>query len=115
VSPTVLVIEDDKPLLALLGMALEGWGHRVLPAAGAEDAVRAAEAEPRIDLMLVDVGVVEKTDRDLVSLLRTSHPESRRVFMSGFRPPQAEPDEPFLMKPFALETLEEVMRDALDS
>jgi len=112
-SPTVLLIEDDKPLLGLLGLAIEGWGHRVLPAAGAEEATRAAAEEEQIDLMLVDVSVIERSEDDLLGLLRAAHPESSRVFMSGFRPPQAQPDEPFLLKPFSLDALEEAMRAAL--
>jgi DNA-binding response OmpR family regulator len=109
----VLLIEDDPPLLGLLGMALEGWGHRVLRAADADAATRAAGAERGIDLVLLDVGVVEHGARDLVGCLRATLPDSRLVFMSGFRPLQSEPDEPFLMKPFTLEALEEVMRDTL--
>jgi DNA-binding NtrC family response regulator len=114
VSHTVLLIEDDAPLLGLLGLALESWGHRVLRAGDAEQALAAAGDEGRIDLVLADVGVVEGAEEDLVGLLKSSHPESRRVYMSGFRPLRDAADEPFLLKPFALEQLEEVMRETLD-
>jgi DNA-binding NtrC family response regulator len=115
VSPTVLLIEDDAPLLGLLGLAIEGWGHRVVQASDAKEAVRRACEERRIDLVVADVGVVERADEDVVGRIRAEHPQSRRVFMSGYRPPRAEPNEPFLLKPFSLEALEELMREALDA
>ena len=111
----VLVLEDDPALLGLLCAAIEDWGYRALPAPGSSEALRLAADEPRIDLALADVGLLERASVDVLGQVRAAHPGLRSVQMSGYQSAAAEElDEGrFLLKPFALEALEAALADAL--
>lgn len=115
----MLLLEDDPALLDVLRLAIEGWGHRVLAAGGASEAVRLAGEERRVDLLLADLGVLRRDGGDLVAEVRAVHPELRPVYMSGAGRDDDVPRAPspaagpFLAKPFPLRLLEDAFRDAL--
>jgi DNA-binding NtrC family response regulator len=112
---TVLVLEDDPALLDLLCLAIDGWGHRALPAVGGPEALRLAGEEASIDLAFADVGLLDRASGDVLQGIRAFHPGLRFVYMSGYRPPSAAPldDASFLQKPFALQELEDAIIEAL--
>jgi two-component system KDP operon response regulator KdpE len=73
---TILVVEDNEKLLALLKRSLEREGYRVVPAlSGSEMMKQLRLAMP--DLVVLDVGLPDMDGRDLLAALkrdpRTSH------------------------------------------
>ncbi|HEX6265277.1 MAG TPA: response regulator, partial [Burkholderiales bacterium] len=52
--PVILCVDDATDLLALMGRAL-GEDYRVITVANGADAIAAALAEPRPDLILLDI------------------------------------------------------------
>lgn len=66
---TVLVVEDNEKLLALLRRALEREGYGVVPAAsGSEMMEQLRAATP--DLIVLDVGLPDTDGRDLLATLK---------------------------------------------
>ena len=70
--PSVLIVDDDKSLLELLRIRLEGPNYRVLTAASGKVALKVTENEP-VDLCVFDLKL---TDIDGVSLMEQFHEAS---------------------------------------
>jgi two-component system, cell cycle sensor histidine kinase and response regulator CckA len=83
-SETVLLVEDDDAVRDIAAVTLTGKGYRVLPAAGARDAIALCEKrlEP-IDLLLTDVVMPETGGPALRNVLAPLYPEMRVLFISG--------------------------------
>jgi two-component system, cell cycle sensor histidine kinase and response regulator CckA len=118
---TLLVVEDQAVLRAIVVRALSEQGYRVLEAAGPDEGLRLAALEgPRIDLVLTDVVMPGAGGRALVEALRVDHPDLKALFMSGhgaeaLAPPGvANGNVRVLPKPFRLEDLARAVREALD-
>ena len=120
---TVLVVEDEDEVRALVRQILTLGGHEVLEARnGAEgEAVAAVYAGP-IDLLLTDLVMPQLGGRELASRIRAARPETRVLYITGYRPDEAgaegggggDPlDAPCLEKPFAVAALEEAVRERL--
>jgi CheY-like chemotaxis protein len=87
---TILLVEDE-PLIALAAsQTIAGFGYEVLVSGTGEKAVRLAETDPRIDLILMDIDLGEGIDgpeaatrilrsRDLPVVFLTSHAERGMV------------------------------------
>jgi len=58
-AKSVLVVDDDKMVLALCKLAFSKHGYRVLPAEGADTALRYLETVP-VDVVLLDILMPEK-------------------------------------------------------
>src|SRR5688500_3172904 len=67
--PVVLCVDDAKDLLALMGKAL-GEDYRVITADNGGDAISAAFAEPRPDLILLDIDMPEVTGLEVCQALK---------------------------------------------
>jgi DNA-binding response OmpR family regulator len=72
-GPTVLLVDDDKRLREIVGMALEGEGYRVRSAGSAEEAVDVMERDDP-DLMILDVMLPGKDGFELCREIRTRSP-----------------------------------------
>jgi CheY-like chemotaxis protein len=121
-SETVLVVDDETEVQALLQAALAGWGYTVLGATSPREAIRLAERHPGpIDLLVTDMVMPEMTGAVLAERLIAAHPDMAILFMSGYADYAAEsiPQSParvgFLQKPFAPDTVARKVRDLLDT
>jgi len=83
---------------------------------GPHAALAALNRQPAISLMLVDVVMPEMDGYDLVAEARKISPGAHVVFMSGFaRDATRHPSgDTFLAKPFTVESLNGIVREALD-
>lgn len=118
VTETVLVVEDDARVRAIVTRQLKVLGYSTLEAATAEEALRALDGGARFDLLLTDVVLPGLTGHELASRVSTSRPELPVVFMSGYTEdmiPQAQLDAgvTLLPKPFQLAELARVLRQKL--
>jgi PAS domain S-box-containing protein len=82
---TVLVVEDDGPLRAILARALSGAGYRVLAAASGQEALdlAASHLEP-IALLLTDVVMPGMNGRQLAERLAAAHAPLPVLYLSGY-------------------------------
>ncbi len=114
----VLVVEDETASREALAQVLEMLGYRVVAVASAEDAGKLPAEEP-FDLLLTDYLLPGASGTALAAGLLERWPEMAVVFMSGYGPDLLEhaeksvPSFRFLQKPFTIEALAVVLREAL--
>jgi two-component system, cell cycle sensor histidine kinase and response regulator CckA len=117
---TILVVEDDAAIRALVQAVLAQWGYNVLVAANGLDALHvAAESDRSINLLLTDVVMPSLGGPAMVEEIRRRHPNVRVLYMSGYpdsiiaHQDALEQAAPFLAKPFTLDGLVIAVRSAL--
>jgi len=116
---TILVVEDEAALRALLRRILVASGYDVHVAANAGEALLICEQlGDRIQLVLTDVVMPGMSGTELVRRFETQCPSARVIFMSGYTDDDLERhrvlDAPILRKPFDWRTLARRVREALD-
>ncbi|MCJ7711946.1 MAG: response regulator, partial [Chloroflexi bacterium] len=119
---TILLVEDEPKILKLTTAMLGGWGYTVLAAGRPSEAIRLAEEHSgSIDLLLTDVTMPEMNGHALAKLLKSSQPELKCLFMSGYTTNiitahgELEDGGHFLSKPFRLKDLAAKIRETLGS
>ncbi|WP_188479102.1 ATP-binding protein [Primorskyibacter flagellatus] len=116
---TLLLVDDEPPLLAITARAVEQLGYVVLTAGSAEEALRLHGEGAAFDLLLTDVVMPGSLrGQDLVRQLRAAGFGGPVIYMSGYGAPPGEdtgPDgDPVLKKPYALPDLARLLQDALN-
>jgi CheY-like chemotaxis protein len=122
-SETVLVVEDESNVRGLTVHALLRLGYIVEQAANGEEAfqlLRTSAALGRLDLLITDVVMPQMGGKDLALWIRTSHPETKILFISGY-PNHAFDDSTlldentaFMAKPYTAKALALKVRELLD-
>lgn len=120
-NETVLIVEDEESVQALLTRVLRMNGYTVITTQNAGEALLITEEQTqKIDLLVTDVVMPHITGVKLGTRLRSLIPELRVLLISGH------PEDPsveaelqsspwgFLQKPFAPETLLQKVRSVLD-
>ncbi len=118
---TVLLVEDEEPMLALGKTILQRYGYEVLATKSPTEALAMAQnhAGP-LHLLITDVVMPEMNGRDLRDRLAEIKPGFKTIFMSGYTANVIAHhgilDEGinFLQKPFSLQTILEKIRLVLD-
>ena len=117
---TVLVVDDEPMITAILETILRKAGYPVVAAGGASEALRICrKPESRIALAIVDCIMPEQNGVELASCLKELHPDMRIVMMSGYTGAEiGSSDRPcevngFLAKPFKVEAAVRVVESAL--
>ena len=116
---TVLVVEDNPTVLALVKRTLESRNYRVLSATGADEATRIGNQEPgRIDLVLADTAMPQMTGKALVDRLREEHPDIKALYSCGYRADLVMKEgsdgaEEYIQKPFTPHALADRVRRIL--
>jgi PAS domain S-box-containing protein len=120
-NETILVVEDEEPLLALVKASLERAGYRVLTATAPQAALGIAQLHSgSIHLLLTDVVLPGMNGRLLAEGIRMSRPETKVLYMSGYTENAIshhgilDPEVEFLAKPFTPEELAQKVREVLD-
>jgi len=121
-SGTVLVVDDEAMVRAVIRELLADTGLNVLVAANGEEALALFESRAEeISAVLVDVNMPGMSGEELLGRLRAVDPDVRVVLSSGFRSNAiarlvaSEPQVGFVAKPFDLEQLIGTLREALGS
>jgi CheY-like chemotaxis protein len=121
-SETVLVVEDEAPLRALVRNVLKRYGYEVLEASSGVDALPVwLEHRDRISLLLTDIVMPHGVSgRDLAERLRKDKPDLKVIYSSGYSQAIGESDLVlreglnFLQKPYHPRVLAKAVRDCLD-
>jgi two-component system cell cycle sensor histidine kinase/response regulator CckA len=118
-SETILLVEDEEEVRAVLHQILVGRGYRVLQAGSGEEALVISRLHRgAVHLLLTDVTMPEMKGPELAQRLRAERPQTPVVFMSGYNDEllsDGGPESPLcLQKPFSPKTLGETVRTILD-
>lgn len=118
---TILVVEDEPGIRALIGKILQRERYNVFEARSAEDAMAAASTHAgRVDLLLTDVMLPGRGGRDLAEGMRKTMPDVKVLYISGYTADEGvragafPPGSKFLQKPFTLKALVGKVREALE-
>jgi two-component system cell cycle sensor histidine kinase/response regulator CckA len=121
-SETVLLADDEAPILKVARRILEGAGYTVLTASDGAEAVKVADAHKgTIDLLVTDMVMPHLGGRQVADKLRAERPGLRVLYLSGYTDTAAarqglmEPGADFLQKPFATDSLVRRVREVLDA
>ena len=119
---TVLLVEDDDDVRAVVRQMLELKGYGVVEARDGEQALRVAEGwEGRLPLVVSDVVMPRMNGPEFASRLRTVRPDTKVLFVSGYTDDTIvqrgvlEDGVMFMQKPFTAEGLARRVRAILDS
>lgn len=119
---TVLLVEDEDRVRAVVRQLLERHGYTVLEAADAEAGLALAAGRPGpIHLLVTDVVLRGMSGRDLATRLAAGRPEIRVLYMSGYaadavvRHGTLEPGLAYIQKPFTPDGLARKVRAVLDA
>ena len=123
VSATILLVEDDEPLLEFFSTILRREGYSVLSAVNGVEALDIAEARPNdpIHILFSDVAMPYMGGIQLAESLRETRPDIRVLLTSGL--PQQEVSDrcgpafeaEFLAKPFSVSDLAGKIRMLVES
>jgi DNA-binding response OmpR family regulator len=119
---TLLVVENEAAVKALVQMALERHGYLVLAAESGSEALRVAAAhQGRIDLLITDVVMPDLRGPELARRLVDQRPDLVTLFMSGYMCDALGEDTArlpvpvdFIQKPFSPSALAARVREMLD-
>jgi CheY-like chemotaxis protein len=119
---TLLVVEDDPDVRAIVVEMLADRGYRVLEARDGAHAVEIARTHPeRIHLLVTDVVMPALGGREVAQLVRRARPDVRVLFLSGYADEAFEGRDPgpsegvLLAKPFSSDLLAGTVREVLDA
>jgi two-component system cell cycle sensor histidine kinase/response regulator CckA len=118
---TILLVEDDNTVRALVRTMLEQVGYNVLEAADGFMALdRAKSHGPGIDLLITDVVMPRAGGRHVVDALKSERPDIKVLYLSGYtddaivRHGILQGGANFLQKPFTATVLTTRVREILD-
>jgi len=117
---TVLVVEDEPAVRALVGSVLRQRGYTLIEAGSAREAMgMLRDYRGPLHLLVTDVIMPEMTGVELARRVVAERPLTPVLYMSGYadevlRHEHALPGAAFLQKPFAPETLIERVREMLE-
>lgn len=104
---TILIVEDEDEVRKVLRLTLQLQGYAVLAAPTAAAALELDLTGAAIDLLLTDVVLPESSGPELARALRSSIPELKVIYMSGYSEELLQThglssyDAAFLAKPFS--------------
>ena len=118
-TESILVVEDEEPVRKLVQQVLKLHGYRVeVVGTGADALLRGRDFDLVLTDMIMPGGI---SGRDLATRLRTTKPELRFVYMSGYTRELADHADElregtnFLRKPFGPTQLLSCVRTCLDA
>ncbi|MBF0376674.1 MAG: PAS domain-containing protein [Desulfamplus sp.] len=119
-SETILLVEDEAPILTLTKMMLEKIGYKVLASSTPKEAIKLAQTySDKIDLLITDVVMPDMNGKDLAKNILSIYPDIKVLFMSGYTANVIahhgvlDSGVNFIQKPFSKQDLSEKIRNAL--
>nr|WP_319393584.1 ATP-binding protein [uncultured Desulfobacter sp.] len=117
---TILLVEDEKPLLELGRETLEQMGYTVLATESPKQAIRIAAEHPgEIQLLMTDIIMPEMNGLELANTLLREHPGIKCLYVSGYTTDifsshkALDGNVHFLQKPFTKKDLEKMLHTIL--
>src|SRR5882757_179365 len=113
---TVLVVEDEAVVRAVILEMLAEQGYRTLEAVDGPSGLRILRAGGRVDLLVTDVGLPGMNGRQLADQARETRPGLKILFITGYAESAAisdgflQPGMEMITKPFDLDNLSRQIR-----
>jgi two-component system, cell cycle sensor histidine kinase and response regulator CckA len=121
-TETILIVEDEDPLLDMLSMVLETQGYMTLKAGDGRQAVELYQQNQKeIDLVITDMGLPEMTGKDEFRELKKINPKVKVILASGFLEPETRSEllqegaKGFIQKPYRPESILRIIQNVLDA
>ena len=119
---TILIVDDEPEVRAVARDMLQAKGYTTLDTGDPTLALRIVRTESQpIHLLLTDVVMPLMNGRELVDQIHAIRPAIKVLYMSAFSTGTIEdygirlaPGEPFVLKPFTMESLVSAVRAVLD-
>src|SRR5712664_2845808 len=118
---TVLVVEDEPVVRAVIVEMLGEQGYQTLEAVDGPSGLRILRANARIDLLVTDVGLPGMNGRQLADQARETRPDLKVLFITGYAESVAisdgflQPGMEMITKPFDLDNLSQRIRAMVSS
>ena len=119
---TIFIVDDERLMLHLLEKVLTRHGYQVLTACDGEQAIDVYRSyKPRIDAVLLDVGLPRSTGWQVLLKLKEEKPDVRVVIASGYLEPKMKAEmsgagvKHFVNKPYKLNELLQTIQGLLRS
>jgi CheY-like chemotaxis protein len=120
-TETVLLIEDEVPIIEMMQAFLGGMGYSVLHARDGEEGVSMfARHRKDIKVVLLDSGLPKIRGDEVANRIKGMDPGARIVLMSGFFDPEVRKNlaslgvDRLIQKPFRFSELNDCLRSVLD-
>lgn len=120
-TETILLVEDESIVMEMTEILLQQMGYTVLCATSPADAVEIANHyDGDIHLLITDVIMPEMNGRELAQTLRSTYPDMKNLFMSGYTANVIahhgvlDQGVHFLQKPFSMKDLAVKVRSVLE-
>jgi two-component system cell cycle sensor histidine kinase/response regulator CckA len=120
-SETVLLVDNERPVAAMVRATLESLGYTVIEAHNGPEALEAAGRHPGpIHLVMTDMVMPQMNGPEFAARFAGSHPGVPILYMSGYAEKAIihqglmDPNASFLAKPFGPATLAHRVREVLD-
>lgn len=115
---TILVVEDEPVVRALVVEVLNDLGYKTLEAGEATEALSITESAQRIDLLITDVGLPGMNGRQLAKIVRQQRPGLKVIFATGYAESFAAndflgPEMTVITKPFAIDAFASKVKEML--
>jgi two-component system, cell cycle sensor histidine kinase and response regulator CckA len=121
-TETILLVEDEEIVRTMTRSILEECGYTVLSASDGKLALDVCASHVgEIDLLLTDVVMPQMSGRRLAEHMKTTHPRTRVLYMSGYtddailRHGVIEETAAFMEKPYSPDALARKVREVLDA
>ena len=117
-TATILVADDEDVVLRMVTRALEGAGYAVLESMDGRETLEVFQRhQEHVDLVLLDLGMPRMSGYEALAELQIIDPDVKIIVITGL---VADEDRlpgvlAVLNKPFLLDQLFGVVRDALDA
>ena len=118
---TVLVVEDEPVVRAVIVEMLGEQGYQTLEAVDGPSGLRILRTNARIDLLVTDVGLPGMNGRQLADQARETRPDLKVLFITGYAESVAisdgflQPGMEMITKPFDLDNLSQRIRAMVSS
>jgi two-component system, cell cycle sensor histidine kinase and response regulator CckA len=122
-TETILVVEDEEPLLKLMHHILESHGYKILDCSNAQQALEIwEEHKKRIDLLLTDLILPNgMAGTELAKILQAQKPLLKVLYTSGYNAERLEKEFPpgtkvnLVQKPFHARRLAEMVYQTINA
>ncbi|HEY1234869.1 MAG TPA: MASE1 domain-containing protein [Candidatus Binatia bacterium] len=119
---TILVVEDEEPLVRLLNKVLPREGYQVFAATDGEQGIDVyQDHKSEIDIVLLDLGLPKMTGMDVIPKLREQNPDVNIVIATGYLEPEVKAEllragvRDCIHKPYLLNEMLEKLGAVLES
>jgi CheY-like chemotaxis protein len=114
VSPTVMIVDDDDEVRAVVAEFLQDFGYHVVQADSAATALALLEQTSDLRLMITDIRMPKMTGLELADIVAQRRGDVKIILISGYFVSQRI-ERRFLRKPFRMKELEDAVRAELGS